>query len=268
MHALSPQRQDLLCRRCGYALDAAKLSAECPECGADTAGSLPEARDGTPIQAYEGGAFARFFGTWRALWKLIRGPGTIFEHCPLDPRVAGGVLRVNLVWAAALLTYPAIPVVLQAAVFVKSTVWPNAGPSGIPGQPWFRQSAPLAIFVGLWIMLRTMVAIERAGVRFIGKRKGLRVTPTIASSVTAFASPAWAGGALAVLVLGIAASYLHELPLRRNVGAVRWPLMLIHLWLPVLGFFGAMVWFESMVWVGIRRCRFANEPRTEAPPGA
>lgn len=116
------------------------------------------------------------------------------------------------------------------------------------------------IWVPTVIILLLLTLVERRGIRFFGTRRGWRITPDVAYCVCAHASVGWlmAGvwSFLGVLVAETAAAVLftHEL------GILRGPVVLAPFWLPVLGFMAGMLLFESLVYLGMRRCKFANRP--------
>lgn len=97
-------------------------------------------------------------------------------------------------------------------------------------------------FTSFWVLwLLTM--IERLGLQVIGRQRGWRVTGKVAASVCAHASYGW----IASGVLAIAGGAL---------GAV------MNVWwaeaMSLVGLGLGLLVFETVVYVGVRACRFAN----------
>lgn len=111
-------------------------------------------------------------------------------------------------------------------------------------------------------MLVILTWIEHRGIRFFGARRGWRVTPAVATVVCAHASVGWLVGSLLLLL-----TFASE-PMLRIIGGP----VTIDGGRMVLGSFGAgalfagLMWFEILVFLGARRCRFANPPGAEGKP--
>lgn len=97
-------------------------------------------------------------------------------------------------------------------------------------------------------LLFILTLVEAMGVRFFASRSKWRVTGTVAWVVCAHASVGWLLGGLAVgalLVLEREVDYvLNFVPYRRQA--------------PWIGMVAGLLVFETLVYIGIRRCRFAN----------
>lgn len=163
----------------------------------------------------------------------------------------------NVVIAATILTAPTHAPVREFVL----DLWPAAlpSPAAVFG-PTLRAAFAVLSF-GMWLaLLLSLTRIERFGVVFFSKRRSWRVTPTVALVVTAHASFLWiAAASAAVLAPSLVAWLSAELPLsvaRYLIGTkvIAGP----------LGFIAGMTWFELTTFLGVRACRFANEPRETA----
>lgn len=115
-----------------------------------------------------------------------------------------------------------------------------------------------------YIVLAGMTAIERAGLRFFGNRRGGRLTPEITLAVAAHASYGWIlAGLLAVVGAFVGHALLRPWYNRQGAG---WILAApaAHVTSAAAGFFLGLLAFETLSYIGAMRCRFANLPR---PPG-
>lgn len=198
------------------------------------------------------------------------------------PQLAPGnrtLLWTNLLLASLLLT---IGVGLVHAAFAPPLVIYPDGPTirseiGDPVTPapvvrYFvadtslLTSAPLLIPVFILLLL-ALTALETIGLRTFGSRRGWRITRPVAWSVVSHASAGWlAAGLLAMLLHALAqlsAFHPHLLDLyslldqHLNFFGFTWATTTR--WMPTtLGLFIGMLVFETIVYFGVRRCRFAN----------
>lgn len=105
-----------------------------------------------------------------------------------------------------------------------------------------------------------MTYIETVGVTFFSRRRGWRVPFGLAERVTCYASVGWV----------IAAAVLAPLVGLYEAGALRaWVIGVVGHWDPdyrwllgAVGFGGAVLFFETLVWTGVRKVRFGNRPPT------
>ncbi|MEO1718307.1 MAG: zinc ribbon domain-containing protein [Planctomycetota bacterium] len=236
----------LLCRRCGYPLDAVLHEFACPECGTPIASSMPEMRVGSPWQ--RGGSFASWLRTLAALarWRQLFDTITIGKHD------AEWLLRINL-GLAALLTACAFAEDRIDEVLLHS----RGSLAGLLG-------ALLILTPAAYAVLRGLTAIERAGLQFFGNKRGGRVTPGIARAVTAHASYGWMLAGLLAVIL----AFLGHSVFRTWYGSLGtwWVLRLVpaHTAFAAGGFFAGLIVFETLSYLGTLRCRFANLPRPHA----
>lgn len=105
-----------------------------------------------------------------------------------------------------------------------------------------------------------MTYIEAVGVTFFSRRRGWRVPFKLAERVTCYASVGWV----------IAAIGLAPLVGLYEAGVLRaWVIGAVGHWDPdyrwllgAVGFGGAVLFFETLVWTGVRKVRFGNRPPT------
>ena len=231
----------LLCERCGYDLAGLTRDGRCPECGSGVEGSLPEHRTGSAWQRAAG--LASYAAS--AL-DTIRRPRAMWDRVTVHPGGAAALEWISLLLAAA---FGAVGIGLIAW-------WANV--SRTPGiNIWL---VGPSVFVVLAVGLSMACFIERRGIRFYGARRRRRIHPGVARVVTAHAAPAWALWALvgaAGVVLGAA---LLSLP-ARNILAGNMLLLA-----PLAG----LLHFETLVYIGSHRLRYANRAGAErslAAPG-
>ncbi len=257
----------LLCEECGYALAGLPRTGNCPECGRPIAASLPAARIGSPWQNRPGVRTAIITNL-----TALGHPGVLMEKIRIDPRRGRGLLLLNLAVAGALLVDPWVGVLVGD---------PLRRAGGRPLVEW------LAVYGATWAMevacgivvLLALTYVEALGVRFFAARRGWRVTRDAAWQVCSHASVGWivAGflpfGALAALAA--AERWLHWAPHGElNLAPVlarpiAWQ-EIAYVGLLLGGFVLGLLVFEGLVYVGVRRCRFANAPGAgdEAPEQA
>ena len=115
--------------------------------------------------------------------------------------------------------------------------------------------------IATFALISGLTAVERLGIRFFGRVHKARVTECIARALTTHASAAWLAGAV-LFAAGLAVgTRVHEGTMGQNVGASRGLMMLSPALLAMLGGFFGMLWFETIVYLGLRRCRFANRAK-------
>lgn len=249
--APSPAPLPLLCEFCGYCIDGLPETANCPECGRAVFDSLPERRTGSPWQINQSNASAR------EAWRLVRmNPAAAFGVVTIA-RTAQASLASRSAWYSGLLVVSPLMVLAAAATLLKA--------------PWFGgiqailggTLLALAVWPAVSLATLTLVLIERSGVQFFGRRRGWRVTPVVAAVVCNHASPAWVIGArIWSIAWCLVLSFIAFTPPMAGY-EVQWILLL-----PFAGPLVGLIWFEILVYTGIRRCRFANPPRMTpaAPP--
>lgn len=231
----------LLCERCGYVLEGLESHLACPECGRPIAESLPNARTGTPFQNDP---------TWRGLARqcvmLAREPGALFALARIG-RIADDSLLFRSAAAAAFAALAPACTVLLARAF--------------PGLREHELIIGLCVAALLWglltALLLVLTAIERAGITFFARRRGWRVPTPVARTICANAAPGWIAAAvffnLALLALPGAMRLAGNAPAPWRTAAEAGAASL-----PAAGFIAGMLVFETLVYIGVRRCRWAN----------
>lgn len=276
----------LLCERCGYVLEGIGTD-RCPECGKLVAESRAEARRGTVWQRERG------VGAWvRVNWGVLRHPRRIFRALSVNEigrawRLAAinilvGTLLCAGLWAkvnrsesADFESYYLRDIGTAASPRVGKVLFQRTGPTpatwtGIgPRAFTLPSSARMALVFSLVLpmLLVSLTRIESLGVRFFGRQRGWRVTPSIAWNVCAHATIGWTIGCLlhALTPLGLiwGGRLLDLLPANTAIAfAVEYAR-----WSPVVALFVGMLIFETLVYVGVRECRFANRARRVAAAG-
>jgi hypothetical protein len=256
-----------LCERCGYVLDGIGADEVCPECGTPVRESLPEARHGSGWQRRPG------IGSWlRVSWQALVHPLVLFRSMrPVADRrtwlllwlnVAIGTGAPGVMWfiVAKLVSGPGIAVWYLRPALAASTPASNSGTLVIWGDLLVPRPMWVAA-IAIPAMAGTLLAltwIETVGVRFFGSRRGWRVTWPIALSVCAHASIGWALGGVLHAIVPLARTpmwwVLDQLP--ESVAAT---IAFAYVKLaPVLAVAAGMLIFETLVYVGVRECRYAN----------
>ena len=247
---------ELLCERCGYVVDGLPAEGMCPECGRTIESSMPESRQGSPWQ--RGPSAWSWLST---LWFVLVHPLRMARTIGIG---VGGIRRLQTVNVAAASVVVGLGLgiaqhrflVLESLGLVRAAGGPNGGEPGA-------RIVAVAILgaVAAFALISGLTAIERLGIRFFGRVHKARVTECIARALTAHASAAWLAGAV-LFVLGLAVgTWVHEVAMEQNVGAGRGLMMLSPALLALLGGFLGMLWFESIVYLGLRACRFANRAK-------
>lgn len=224
----------LLCEACGYVIDGMPRDGQCPECGKAVAESLPERRD----QA-------------ASLLTLARRPLRTWASMRIEDSEVAGKRTAARCMAAGL--------VVSFAVVIGWVPWWITQLDIVTALFSTGVSALAAIMAAtiVCVLLIVLTWIETCGLRFIGARRGFRVTRDIAGTVCSHATLGWLAGSI-VWLLGwilIGAGTLVEMLLPTGVVVV------------VAGLLVGLFAFEVLAYIGLRRCRFANRHRTKADTG-
>ncbi|KAA0215620.1 MAG: zinc ribbon domain-containing protein [Leptolyngbya sp. PLA3] len=248
MRADRPDPDDLLCEHCGYVLNGLRRRDACPECGRPIMDSHPDARVGSPWQR------GVRMGVLHNTVAFIRSPWRMFGQVRVDEPSARRLEAESIAWAGTLLALLAGSRALLAMR--------DAGP-GIGMIVLVAVIVPVIGFVLFVFLLLGLTATERIGIRVFGKFHHRRITRAVAETVVAHAATGWIVSALltwAGWLLGSGTAWLG----RREPWAM-WELTLTApYWMPVAGFIIGLLWFETLVYVGVRRMRFANAPSAAA----
>lgn len=251
----------LLCERCGYVVDGLPPAGACPECGKPIAESLPARRAGSPWQR------SRTIPAAAATcWAMWTSPRRVFDDAAIAlDRARPGQTLLSLAdlchYAAAFLA--TLPVVLTAGGSIVVLTLGRGSAEFLPTMIWLvvLVIASSGIALPVTLLFAALSGIERAGIQFFGRTRRWRVSPVVASVVCAHAAAGWvAGGLIGVgLCAGAWAAAL--------LGETSRHWALTALAPPLLGFLIGLLWFEILVYVGVRRCRFANHAAPSPPPG-
>lgn len=251
-----PSASILLCESCGYEIANLPADAPCPECARPARHSHPDRRTGSPWQQRP------TIRSWILTnFLMLRHPRRTFDIIQMNSRGRFSLLLINLLLAGLLCALPWIgtligdPVrnardaspLLRYALFLRST---------------FLGSIAIAF------ILFALTAIEAYGIMFFGRRRAWRVTPPIAWQICAHASIGWvlaAAFTLLSLAIYLNLSYFGVSGWFDNLNRTSTFLLAA---VPLLGFFTGMLVFETLVYTGMRRCRFANAPITPPPTPA
>jgi hypothetical protein len=235
---------DFLCEKCGYVLSGLRLDGHCPECGTPIAQSHPDRRVGTLWQVRNAAP--------ATIIAMLTRPGKVFETAA--PDVEHSMEFKHLcIFGAGLATSLAIAVVY----FGQSTLVSASGNLSLVASIVVANLMLFGIPVSL--LLWTLTAIEHRGIRAFGRLNNRRITPPVAETIVAHASAAWFTVPVLMVLMWLAGLLIRTLAERFSWAL--WELTLTApYWTPVLGAFAGMLWFEIVVWTGVRRMRFANSP--------
>lgn len=249
--AAPPDPDALLCEACGYPIDGLPEDGNCPECGRPIAQSLPAARPGSPWQQRP--SPQSWIDTNLA---ALRAPAPLFSSLLVDPRRGTGLFVINTLIAAIGVLAPWYGTLIgdpvRSARLQHRHEWSTAA--------W---AVPLqALFVAL--LFTSLTLVEWLGIQFYARRRGQRLTPAAAWQVCTHASVGWVAMS-ALMFLGILVT-----PLLAMVGLGSLfsgsASAFIFAIPPLLGAFAGLMIFESLVYVGVNRCRYANRPRPSLAP--
>lgn len=232
----------LLCERCGYVLEGLDHGGNCPECGKPIAESLPRnARPGSPWQQKP--SLRSLIDTCR---EMLYRPGPLLERVRIDGRTSGS-LEGWIVFATS--------IVCAASPWAFYLVWmffnPTRGRRSLLSEAGHATLYALVGGMLVAIVLTILTGIERVGIRTFGRVHGRRITHAISTTVCAHACVGW-----------FTAAFLFWTPVFAYV-------ILDEDWLmPIApaGLFLGLLHFEILVWLGVKRCRYANRERPQTSP--
>lgn len=223
-----------LCECCGYPLKGLTSETVCPECGSSFEHSSPDRRKGPLLQR----SFS--VGGWLA---------TTFQIL-LFTEFTYRLMRIDRSNRTAR-TYLGF-MLLVVSCFALLTTW----------RDWLPIQSNLLFFLLFFLSLSCLTYLEMLGVAAFSKRRDWRVPFHLAERVCCYASVGWLMGVLiaevgAWLMVGFAIDkswFDHPLGLVR-VGWILYGAL----------FFLSLLWFETLVWIGVRQVRYANA-WPESPP--
>jgi hypothetical protein len=272
----------LLCESCGYPIDdfaseaagsgeGGERGGNCPECGVAIAASLPARRTGSAWQNRRARAFRKtiyriglgLVGPWLATnYAALRRPRELFRTMRIDAGSGNGLLRLNLIIAAFLIVDPWVGVLIGDPARSARASGPVVG--------FLTKAGMLVLETGAVALLFALLTwIEYQGVRFFARQRGWRLTREGAWQVCCHASVGWILVGLLPLFgmsLMFAATYWlgwapkGVIDLSNILGPLV-PLIGVQgLVTGVLTIGGAVLGlmaFETLVYVGVRQCKFA-----------
>lgn len=249
----------LLCESCGYDLEGLPDEGACAECGRRVVDSWPERRAGSAWQQR-----ANPNAWWTTARMVAAQPRTMWERVRVDTTTSNTLMMTNAGIAAAL---PTVAMVSSSSVGIGSG-FGRFDPAMVV--TWF------AAWGGMWIALMILTWIEARGIRFFGARNGWRVSRSVAATVCGHASYGWVVAGLLVAGLWfllertqaikpIATAWNWFIGLLSGnasaasvAGASTRAMELSYLTVLGIGFVIGMLIFEVLVYIGVRRLRFAN----------
>jgi predicted RNA-binding Zn-ribbon protein involved in translation (DUF1610 family) len=252
----------LLCETCGYVLEGLESEPRCPECGTQMAWSLPSRRTGTPWQQRPG------------VWSLLR---TAWQICS-KPRVLFDVMSTTGPgWRTLLLIYLLVAATLFAAPWPEMgsirAPFPSLGPKVVYETARYVTGSVLNTAIALGVLF-ALTWIEVVGIRFFSARRGWRLSNAASWQIAAHSSMGWSLCGLLTL-LGLATMtaidrlspsvWRYTLDLSWATLGVVSARNIALVVLPMGGFVAGMLVFESLVYIGVLRCRYANAPRALGP---
>lgn len=226
----------LLCERCGYVIAGLDPGGKCPECGTPIEDSTPAiARPGSPWQLKPSAACVI-----TTMWAMTRRPGTTLRRMRIDGGTRGLGIGMCAI-ASGTLVAPVVVLLLIGRLL--DTITGALGPSLLA-------AAGLMLLTGfaVLVLLMLLTYIEDAGIQMYGRVHGRRITSAVAETVCAHACVGWLTGAVLFWVALAVAMLVGD----EMLGVVLAPIAL----------FLGLLHFEVLVWMGVRRCRYANRERT------
>lgn len=241
---------DFLCEACGYLLNGLHIQDHCPECGQAIRRSHPDRRIGTHWQ--------RTGAARPAITAVLRHPARTFQDAVPEIEQSRAFKHICLAAAGLLTAFTLLPIlVMESAITTGGTgnlsepalviLIANAGLFGMP----------------VTLLLGFLTAIEKQGIRLFGRLHHRRIDNRVAETIVGHAAAAWSTLPALIAVGWVLGTFLRWLAKAHSWAS--WELTLTApYWGPVAGAFLAMLWFEVVVWSGVRRMRFANPPEAAA----
>ena len=220
-----------LCERCGYHLKGLLRSDVCPECGTPVVESLPEKRIGTRWQQRPG-----IRSWWRTMGDLESRSQRTWQRLAVAKGHNGVLIVVNCLVAgcAPFIVFVALSVglgSLLAAVYNTAILLP--------------------IGLGVSAVYLALTIIEGVGIGLISRRRGWRIHQGMRAPILGLASYAWILCTILILIAVL-------IVLLIGSGKDPWPQVVVG-----AGALSGLLQFEILVYIGMRKMRFANAPGSE-----
>ncbi len=238
MGARAHADDDFLCGRCGYELNGLARDRVCPECARPIEASHPDARVGTSWQRGER------LGYVKTLRAGLARPRRMFDVCRIDAASVQVLKWLHFSLAAA---------VMSGAHVMAAMMWGRQHVAEI------LLVAAVLLLPGLWLLLALLSEVERRGIMLWGRAGGRRINAAVASTIVAHASAGWVAASVLVFAGTLLGAHLFWLSETR-AGFTAYDLYVAPAIGPGVGAFLGLLWFEILVYVGVRRCQYANPP--------
>jgi hypothetical protein len=267
----------LLCEACGYPIEdfvhesAGEPTGNCPECGEPVAASLPRRRTGSAWQNRHVRTFRRrifrvglgLVGPWlETNFAALKRPQKLFRSLRIEPKSGTGLLLINLYVAGFLVVDPWVGVLIGDPAR-------GARGSGLVAEFAIKTLMLILETSAVALLLGLLTWIEFQGVRFFARQRGWRLTREGAWQVCCHASVGWI--LLGLLPLfGMAIMFASTYWLGWAPKGVIDLSGLLGPMVPLIGVQGlvtgvltlggailGLLVFETLVYVGIRQCKFA-----------
>ena len=236
-------REDSLCERCGYALRGLPYGGDCPECGLKIEESDPaKRRPGLPWQDR-----MSLRNWWRTIRIVARRPARSFDVLSVSTSESRGPLRDRVFLAI-------IAIIIGVMWVACSVLTPDMFRVGSTTGNWH---IPI-LFVPMYVMVVAacviaLTYIEALGVAWFSWRRGWRVPFRLAERVSCYASIGW-------VPAGILCNLLWLWYDKRLFRGGWYPFFQDERDLLILTAVAMLtiLWFEWLVWLGVRRVKYAN----------
>lgn len=240
----------LLCEKCGYVIEGLARDGQCPECGKPVLESLPERRTREP---------------WHQIRPLSQQIGSAVRTI-MNPWTVTRDLRISQTRLFPFWLIFGLATIACLPLFMPLMSRP-ASADGLAIWVWLTIYGVIpsaAVGLGVAIVAAIATWTESVGIRTIGRGHGYRGTTAIAKSACSSATIGWVVG-IVLYAVAVRAFISIELILREStVRHVYWQDLRTRagLWSLIAILPGFLI-FESLAYVGLRQCKFANRERPE-----
>lgn len=233
----------LLCEKCGYVVEGLPREGACPECGRAIAESLSERRNRVPTA-----------------WEVLRHPLRSLDRMPIEDESKTTLRTFGRCMIAASVGVMSVP-----ASMALSTAF-----AFDPVERIINTVISLLVAIVLVILLGPCLVIltevEAIGLRFLGRRRGARMTHELSRTICSHGCVGWvvagvsfaAGLCLFTLAMLIDESGLFD-PMDRHL--LERVIRFGGIGISMLGLAVGFLFFEFIAWQGLRRCGSANRAR-------